>query len=160
MRPAQRLPSVTAVRQADQNMATKTIEKFVKQVVTVRPTDSLGSVARLMEQHNVGAVVVCEGHNPTGIVTDRDLALQVAGHGMPIEAAVARVMSAPVKTVGRDDGVLDTTRTMREAGIRRLPVVDDDGELVGIVTLDDLLRVLSRELSNLSEGIKSEMDVK
>jgi len=69
-------------------------------------------------------------------------------------------MSTPVMTVGRDDGVFDTTQSMMESGVRRLPVVDEDGRLVGLVTLDDLLRVLGRELSNLLDGIRSEMAVK
>lgn len=140
-------------------MATKTIEKFVKPVVTATPDDSLGAIACLMERRNVGAVVVVEDRRPIGIISDRDVALHVAARGLPIQAPVSNVMSAPVKTVGRDDGIFDTTQTMRDEGVRRLPVVDDDGRLVGLVTLDDLLRVLSRELSNLAEGIRSEMEV-
>ena len=137
----------------------KTIEKFVKRVVTAMP-QTLAAVARLMEQHNVGAVVLAENHRPVGIVTDRDLALHIAAHGVPLQAPAARVMSTPVMTVGRDDGVFDTTQSMMESGVRRLPVVDEDGRLVGLVTLDDLLRVLGRELSNLLDGIRSEMAVK
>ncbi|HLN32228.1 MAG TPA: CBS domain-containing protein [Gemmataceae bacterium] len=138
----------------------KTIEKFVKRVVTAMPQETLAAVARLMEQHNVGAVVLAENHRPVGIVTDRDLALHIAAHGVPLQAPAARVMSTPVMTVGRDDGVFDTTQSMMESGVRRLPVVDEDGRLVGLVTLDDLLRVLGRELSNLLDGIRSEMAVK
>jgi CBS domain-containing protein len=113
-----------------------------------------------MEEHNVGAVVLAENRQPVGILTDRDLALQVAARGVSPQASAARVMSTPVQTAGRDDGIFDTTRSMMESGKRRLPVVDDDGRLVGIVTLDDLLRVLSRELSNLVDSIRSEMEVK
>jgi CBS domain-containing protein len=58
-------------------MATQTIEKFVKQVVTASPSESLGAIARRMEQHNVGAVVIVEGQRPVGIVSDRDLGLHV-----------------------------------------------------------------------------------
>ena len=138
----------------------KTIEKFVKRVVMARPQETLAAVARLMDQHNVGAVVLAEDHRPVGIVTDRDLALHVAARGVPLQTPAARVMSTPVQTVGREDGVFDTSQTMMETGVRRLPVVDDNGQLVGIVTLDDLLRVLGRELSNLVGGIRSEMEVK
>jgi CBS domain-containing protein len=136
----------------------KTIEKFVKKVVTTRPNVSLSSVAHLMEQHNVGAVIVVENDRPVGIVTDRDLALAVAARGIALETAASRVMSAPVITADLSDEVLDTTRTMMEARVRRLPVIDNDGRLVGLVTLDDLLRLLSRELANLIEGIKPEME--
>jgi len=128
----------------------KTIEKFVKQVVTARPQETLAAIARLMEQHNVGAVVLAEDHRPVGIVTDRDLAIHVLARGVSPQAPAARVMSTPVETVGRDDGVFDTTRSMMESGVRRLPVLDENDHLVGLVTLDDFLRVLARELSNLA----------
>jgi CBS domain-containing protein len=141
-------------------MVTKTIEAFVKKVITVSPSDSLASVATLMEEHNVGAVVVTENHRPVGIVTDRDLALLLGARGKSPRTRVAEVMSSPIMSAYRDAGVFDTTETMMESGVRRLPVVDEDGCLVGIVSLDDLLRVLSRELSNLSESIRSEMEVK
>jgi signal-transduction protein with cAMP-binding, CBS, and nucleotidyltransferase domain len=140
--------------------STKTIETFVKKVVTVLPCESLSSVARAMEQHNVGAVVVAENRRPAGIVTDRDLALHLGAHGMSAQTPVLKIMTAPVNTANRDDGVFDATQAMMEYRVRRLPVVDDDGELVGIVTLDDLLKVLSGELSALIQGIKSEMEVK
>jgi CBS domain-containing protein len=140
--------------------STKTIETFVKKVVTVLPCESLSSVARVVEQHNVGAVVVVENRRPAGIVTDRDLALQLGARGLPVQTPILKIMNAPVKTVTRDDGVFDATQSMMEYRVRRLPVVDDDGELVGIVTLDDVLKVLSGELSTLIQGIKSEMEVK
>jgi CBS domain-containing protein len=135
----------------------KTIESFVKKVVTAQPADSLASVAKAMERHNVGAVVIVESHKPVGIVTDRDLALEVVAHGVLPQAAVRTVMSRPVKTAYRDEGVFDATQTMMAGGVRRLPVIDDDDELVGVVTMDDLLHVLSRELSSLIQGIDSEM---
>ncbi len=69
-------------------------------------------------------------------------------------------MSTPRRTVHQDEGIFDTTRVMMKCGVRRLPVVDDEGLLVGIVTLDDLLRVLSRALCNLTEGIRAEMELK
>ena len=138
----------------------RTIESFVKKVVTAEPGDTLASVAQLMEQHNVGAVVVVEHRKPVGIVTDRDLALQLGARGVPAQTAVVKIMKQPIRVVYRDDGVFDVTEAMVDNGVRRLPVVDNDEQLVGLVTLDDLLRVLSRELSNLAQGIQSEMEVK
>jgi len=86
--------------------------------------------------------------------------LQMGARGLPVQTPILKIMNAPVKTVTRDDGVFDATQSMMEYRVRRLPVVDDDGELVGIVTLDDVLKVLSGELSTLIQGIKSEMEVK
>lgn len=142
------------------NSTTKTIETFVKKVITVLPGESLSSVARAMDQHNVGAVVIVENRKPVGIVTDRDLALHLGARGLLSQTPVVKMMTTPVKTASRDDGVFDATQAMMAFGVRRLPVVDDDGYLIGLVTLDDLLRVLSGELSTLIQGIKSEMEVK
>jgi CBS domain-containing protein len=136
------------------------IESFIRQVITTTPQHTVAAVGRLMQEHNVGAVVVVENLKPVGIVTDRDLALDLAARGVPPQAPVTRVMTSPVETVARDDGIFTITECLMERRVRRLAVVDDDGLLVGIVTLDDLLRVLSRELTNLVDSIRSEMEVK
>jgi CBS domain-containing protein len=122
-------------------------------VVTAEPTDTISSVARRMREHNVGAVIVVEGQKPVGIVTDRDLALALGAQGVVPEGAVARVMTAPVRTIPDGAGIFAATQCMRDAGVRRLPIVDAQGHLVGIVSLDDLLRLLGRELHNLTVGM-------
>jgi CBS domain-containing protein len=136
------------------------VENFAKKVMTAAPGDSLAAVARTMDEHNVGAVVVAEYHRPVGIVTDRDLALALGVRGLTPETPVARVMATPAETIGVADGVFQATQTMRERNVRRLVVVDDAGDLAGIVTLDDLLRLLSRELANLVEGIAPAMQLR
>jgi CBS domain-containing protein len=136
------------------------VENFAKKVMTAAPGDSLAAVARTMEEHNVGAVVVTEHHRPVGIVTDRDLALALGVRGSTPQTPVARVMAAPVETIGVADGVFQATQTMRERNVRRLAVVDDAGDLAGVITLDDLLRLLSRDLANLVEGIGPAMQVR
>jgi CBS domain-containing protein len=138
----------------------KTIESFVRTVVTARPSDPLTSVARAMDRQHVGTVVIVESGRPVGMVTDRDLALHVLVRGALPETPASAVMSKPVKTLDRDEGFFDTARELMDAKVRRLPVVGEDGRLVGIVTLDDMLDVLSRELSNLIAGIKPEMETK
>lgn len=141
-------------------MAVQTIERFVKRVVTAQPQESLGNVARLMDTHNVGAVVLVDGGQPKGILTDRDLALALGARSKSLQAPAQEVMTAPVEVVYLDAGIFDTTQAMKQARVRRLVVVDNDGNVAGIVTLDDLLRVLSVELSNLIQGIAQEMAVK
>jgi len=138
----------------------KFVESFMKKVLAVGPTESVAAVARLMEQHNVGAVIITENHRPVGIVTDRYLALELGARGASLQTPIAKVMTSPVEIIHQDEGVFGATQTMRELNVRRLPVVDDDGLLCGLVTLDDLLRLLGRELANLTEGIKPEMEVK
>jgi signal-transduction protein with cAMP-binding, CBS, and nucleotidyltransferase domain len=136
------------------------VESFMKSVVAVAPGDSLGEVARLMDRHNVGAVFVVENHVPVGIVTDRDLALALGASGLPLDATATRAMTSPVESVQTGEGMFQATQVMRERNVRRLAVVDDEGLVVGVVTLDDLLRLLSRELTNLVESIAPEMLVR
>jgi CBS domain-containing protein len=130
---------------------------FIREVVTARPGDSLAKVANLMAQQNVGTVVVAEQDRPVGIVTDRDLALAVCDRRVSPDERVQEVMTCPVSTMKQNEGVYRATQHMMELGVRRLPVVDEVGRLVGLVSLDDLLLLLSRELHNMAEGIRGEM---
>jgi CBS domain-containing protein len=130
---------------------------LARKAVTVAPYESLSKAARLMEQENVGAIVVVESNRPVGILTDRDLALAICLHKASPRDSVQGRMSCPVDTISDDDGVYNATQKMMELAVRRLPVVDDAGRLVGLVTLDDLLSLLSRELRNLAEGVRTEV---
>lgn len=126
---------------------------FAKPVAHVGPRASLQKVAHVMRERNVGAVVVTEQERPVGIVTDRDIALALCDRGFAVDEPVQRAMAAPVETLGEDDGVHDATRRMLALGVRRLPVVNAAGHLVGLVSLDDLLLLLSRELNEMAEGV-------
>lgn len=125
--------------------------------ITADPGDSLAKVATLMEQENVGAVVVTERRKPVGIVTDRDLALATCVRGLTPNNAIVTVMTHPVATIREGEGVLDVTEQMMEHSVRRLPIVDEHDELVGLVSADDLVPLLSRELHNIVEGIQAEI---
>ena len=89
-------------------------------------------------------------------MTDRDLALAVcAGRCNPCDE-VQSVMTCPVDTISGDEGIYNATQRMMDLAIRRLPVVNHVGALIGLVSLDDLLLLLSRELHQLAEGIHAE----
>jgi signal-transduction protein with cAMP-binding, CBS, and nucleotidyltransferase domain len=133
---------------------------FTKKVFTAGPNDSLAKVAKLMQQHNVGTIVVVEQKRPVGIVTDRDLAMAVCVQKVSLEEHVHNVMTCPVSSMNQDEGIYTATQYMMENAVRRLPVVDSVGQLVGLVSLDDLLLLLSREMNNLAEGITPEVAVK
>ena len=133
---------------------------FFKKVIAALPRHSLAVVAGLMQEHNIGAVVILEDERPVGIVTDRDLALALGAKKLPLETPVEKVMTRRVLAIPEDTDILTATKYIRECGVRRLPVVDREDRVTGVVTLDDLLRLLSRELSNLTEGIKQEMEIK
>jgi CBS domain-containing protein len=133
---------------------------FTRNVVTAGPGESVATVALKMQEHNVGTVVIVEDRRPVGIVTDRDLALALGAQGISSQTPIQKVMTHHVLAIPEDTSIYTATQFMREREVRRLPIVDREDRLVGIVTLDDLLRFLGRELYNLAEGIKHEMEVK
>jgi CBS domain-containing protein len=135
-------------------------EQFAKEVVTAGPKSSLASVAALMDKHNVGTVVIVQDQKAVGILTDRDLALALGSRGVSPQAPVEDVMTKSVTTIDYNKGILEATWYMQGYELRRLPIVDGEGRVIGLVTMDDLLRLLTREMSNLTEGIKREMVVK
>ena len=132
------------------------IEKFCRRdVVTATRDMSVAEVARRMREAHVGDVVVVEGQRagtqPIGIVTDRDIVLEVVAPGLdPAFVKVADLAFEPLVTVKGDTGYVDTVRTMADRGVRRLPVVDAAGDLIGIVALDDLLAVIAAPLADLA----------
>lgn len=133
---------------------------FTRNVVTAGPAETLAAVAVRMQEHNVGTVVIVENQRPVGIVTDRDLALALGARRDSLSTEVQKVMTRHVLAIPEDTGIYTATKFMREREVRRLPIVDREDRLVGIVTLDDLLRFLGRELYNLAEGIKYETEVR
>jgi len=115
-----------------------------------------------MRHGHVGSLVVVDQMNggkrlPVGIVTDRDIVVEVVATGLdPAVITVGDIMESEL-VVGREsDSVLETLEVMRFKGVRRLPTVDADGQLIGIVTVDDLLEVLSEELSELAKIVARE----
>jgi len=132
---------------------------FSKFVVTAGPEDTLNSIALLMEEHNVGMVVIVEGRHPIGLVTDRDLALALGARRFPADTPAGAVMARQVLAIPDDADVFAATQYIRECGVRRLPIVDKEDCIVGVVTLDDLVRYLGTEIANLATGIKREMEV-
>lgn len=124
-------------------------------VVTADPETTTREISKALEQENVGSVIVTEGETPVGIVTDRDLALEVIGEGKDSATITAGdVMTTDLFTVGPDESIYDVLEGMRERGVRRVPVVEDD-ELVGIVTLDDFVVLLTSELESVSGVVQA-----
>jgi CBS domain-containing protein len=132
---------------------------LTRKAVTAGPNDTLCQAAKLMGQHKVGAVVVTEKDRPVGIVTDRDLALAVCVRRVSPDAPLQQVMTHPVSTIREDESIFSATQQMMERAVRRLPVVDNLERIVGLVSLDDLLPLLSRELHNMAQGIRAELRV-
>jgi CBS domain-containing protein len=126
-------------------------------VVSVKPDATVQFVAELMKEKNIGCVVVTENHKPVGIVTDRDIALRgVSLCSDPEEALIERIMSTDILTIRKDAGIFDAIQEMKSAGVRRMPIVDSAGRLVGLLTVDDLIRLLAREMADIARIIGKE----
>jgi CBS domain-containing protein len=125
-------------------------------VVFADPAMMLGDAARLMRGHHVGSLVVVEERSPVqrivvGMVTDRDIATAVvAADRDPHAFRVGDVMSKEVATVREQDALLDLLAVMRRKRVRRLPVVGAQGELLGLVTLDDVLQIVAEQMQALA----------
>jgi CBS domain-containing protein len=123
---------------------------------------SVRDVARLMKQHDVGCVLVTRGSPgspgkaagiPIGIITDRDLATRCLADSLSADHAKAReVMTPNPRTISEDAGLYDCIRAMNDTGVRRIPVVDARGNALGIISFGDVLRLLSREFTTLTEN--------
>jgi CBS domain-containing protein len=117
-------------------------------IVTVEPDARIPEVARKMMDQNVG-----DG-KPRGIITDRDIVLRCIAKNIDVnDCTVEQVLSEVVETVLDTAGVFDCIHKMREAGVRRMPVTDEHGRTVGIVSFGDLLGMLSTEFSELAESL-------
>lgn len=134
----------------------------VRDVVVATKDVTIQQAAVLMRRHHVGdLVVVQQGTNgrqtPVGIVTDRDIVVSVVAP--TLNAAVYTVgdlVARELVTVAEDQGVFETIQQMRMSGVRRMPVVDREGGLVGIISVDDVMQLLSDEMSELSQLIARE----
>lgn len=122
-----------------------------RKVATVRRGDRLDAAAALLRDRDCGCVVVVdENHRPVGIVSDRDVCLAALASGQPLAAiAIADVMSDRPFTCRGDDTIAAAEQTMSLHQVRRLPVVDSKGQLVGLLALDDIAREACREMDLL-----------
>ena len=132
-----------------------------REVVFIHAQASIPVAARLMREHHVGDLVVIKEKTgkrvPVGIVTDRDIVLEVIAEGVSMDDVnVGDIMSDKLVTAREGDGLLDTIKVMRAKGIRRLPVVNDDNELVGILSVDDLIDLFSEQIVDLARLIARE----
>ncbi len=125
-----------------------------RNVVIARRAENALEAARLMRHYHVGDVVVVADAEdkkvPVGILTDRDIVIELVAEQVdPGSVSVGDIMSDRLLTVSENDELLATIEQMRNKGVRRAPVVDSAGELVGIITLDDMLDVPADALYNL-----------
>jgi CBS domain-containing protein len=139
-------------------------ELCIRRVITADPEETVVAAARRMAQENVGDLVVVREvggrAEPIGVLTDRDLVLGALAVGTPEALArrVADVMSPPI-TAYADAGVDHVLHTLRTHKIRRLPIVDRDGGLQGILTLDDLVAWIREQLDDAADVVEHQAGV-
>ncbi|ABI59231.1 MULTISPECIES: CBS domain-containing protein [Nitrosomonas] len=132
-----------------------------REVRTIQRDGSVLEAARMMRQYHVGALIVIDKVNdrviPVGVITDRDLVVEVLATGLDKEAiTVDDVMTQELFAVKENTAIHDAINFMRRKTIRRLPIINDNGELVGILTTDDIMEILSEEVLDLAKLIRYE----
>ena len=126
-------------------MATTVNEVMTHDPRTLTPESTVEEAARLMRDDDVGSLPLVEGSKCIGTVTDRDIVLRVIADGRPLDTRVSEIASDQVVTVDPQQRVDEAMRLMAEHQVRRLPVCEEDGRLVGIVAQADIARFASDE---------------
>jgi CBS domain-containing protein len=131
-----------------------------RNVVTARPDDDLVTAARLMREHHVGFLVVTQrthDGNPVGVLTDRDIVVAVVARELsPDNFVVSDVMNTTQLLASEHEDLHDLLARMREAGVRRAPVISRWGKLVGVVSFDDVLCFTSDLLCDMAGSVTSQ----
>jgi CBS domain-containing protein len=133
-------------------------EVCIRDVVVASRETTAREAARLMAENHVGNLVVVEDIGgrrvPVGIITDRDIVRNVVANALDASVfTLGDLMARDLVTVREDQGVFECMQQMRINGIRRMPVLDMKGGLVGIISLDDLIQLLAEEMSELAKVI-------
>ena len=129
-----------------------------KDVVTVKPGTLVKEVTKLMEEKNIGSVIITDDKEMFGIITDRDIALGIVNKNLnPQQTTVDELMTHNFVLVLREDiGLFEALEQVKKSAVRRFPVVDIDGNLKGIITLDDIITLLSKEMADVASIIENE----
>jgi CBS domain-containing protein len=127
-----------------------------KPVITASAQMTVYEAARAMRSKNVGALVVVNAGRPIGMLTDRDIAVDVVARGMdPHSVRIRDVMRKKPLTIRQELGLLDAARAFAKSGIRRLPVVDKGGVLIGVIAIDDIMILLGNEMGYVAGALSA-----
>lgn len=117
---------------------TKISEVMTTNVKVVRPDEPVQNAAKMMAEMDVGAIPVCDGRRLQGMITDRDITIRATAEGRGGDTPVKEVMTTDVIWCSEEDDTQDVLQRMADAQVRRIPVIDQERNLVGIVALGDL----------------------
>ena len=134
----------------------KIADVMSRDVQVARPNDTIQSVAQKMAELDVGALPVCDGARIQGMVTDRDITIRAVAQGVSTDQPISQVMTGNLEYVMASDDLDRAAEKMADHQVRRLPVVDENKDLVGIIALGDLAqehkaKVIGRTLEEISE---------
>jgi CBS domain-containing protein len=132
-----------------------------RDVLVVGKDENVLEAAVLMREYHTGDVIIVEERQgsryPVGIVTDRDIVIELVAKGIAIESVtVGDLMCGELVLAREEDSLFDAIQLMRRKGIRRLPVVDQNGALAGIITADDLIDLVAEQLQGIAKLIGRE----
>ena len=134
-----------------------------REIVVVEKSDSVREAAKLMRERHVGDVVVvektAEGAKPQGILTDRDIVIELLAKDVDVDSvSIGDIMSTHLVSVNEDTKLLDAINLMRDKSIRRLIVLTETGTLAGLLSVDDILEIVTEQLTSLSKLIANEIE--
>lgn len=147
--------SVSASRHQPKDLEMTTVsEVMTRSVRSMFPSDSVTMAAQAMSELNVGVIPVCEAGKLVGMVTDRDIVIRAVAQGMEgATATLAQIMSTEVQTARADDDLDDVLNQMAGRQIRRMPVVDADKRLIGIISLGDIAAKSTDEDADVGQSL-------
>ena len=135
-----------------------------KGVITLQQEETVATAAKTLKGNMIGSVIVLRKGDPVGIITERDMVFKViAGGKDPKKVKLKAIMSSPLKAVGPEVDIEDAARMLRDEHVKRLPVVSKKGQLIGILSETDLVRVspalfdISRERAEINRYGKAEV---
>ncbi|MFQ6135657.1 MAG: CBS domain-containing protein [Candidatus Hydrothermarchaeales archaeon] len=115
-------------------------EVMSKNVKTVGPSATVAEAAEAMKKNRVGGLVIVEGNKPVGIITERDIVYKIVVERKSVDTKVEEIMSKDLRTITEDRKIDDAAKIMAAHLIRRLPVVDEEGGLIGIIAMKDIMK--------------------
>lgn len=132
-------------------MEEETVKEYMKnQVISIPKDTPLSEVAKIMTDKSIGSVIVVDGNKPVGIITERDI-VKAIGKGKDLKAKAEEIMTASLITIREDSPITGALALMRQFNIRHLPVIDDKGNLKGIISIRDITRAVDDMFETMGE---------
>ncbi|MDT7875331.1 MAG: CBS domain-containing protein [Sulfolobus sp.] len=125
------------------------VKEYMKaNVITVSKDTTMEQVAKIMTEKNIGSVIVVDNGKPVGIITERDIVKGI-GKGKKLDSKAEEIMTSSLITIREDSPITGALALMRQFNIRHLPVVNDKGELTGIISIRDVAKAIDNYFENL-----------